>query len=569
MPEKKQLGQILIDKNIVTKEELKAALLKQKETQEPLGTILAKMGIAHEKEVVKALAEQLMIEEISFEKGNFIIPSEKKEMEGYIPESLARQYKVFPLEKKGNTLKVAISDPFDLVCIDNIKKTSGLLVEYGIATTEDIRKAIESFYTMGDELEAAVEKTYDRLKNLIDMSKGGEITLEELKITAQQEPIIQLVDLILKKAIDNRASDIHIEPTDDSLWIRQRIDGVLYDMPTPPKHFYYPIISRIKVLANIDIAEKRLPQDGTFSIKINYREIDFRVATIPTIYGEKVVLRILDKSKMVFELESLGLQGEDLKKVRKGLSKNMGLVFLAGPTGSGKTTTLYAALNTVKTSRKNILTIEDPVEYKIKGICQTQSHPDIGFDFANGLRAILRQDPDIIMVGEVRDLETASICIRAALTGHIVLSTLHTNTAVEAITRLLDIGIPKYLLSATLNVVISQRLVRVLCNKCKKAYTPDKTIMEQLGVARGIPPVLYNPVGCQECSFTGYVGRVGIFEVLAVDETIRKAIYEEKPSYEITNMAIKGGMKTLFDSGVEKVLKGITNVEEVMLATQS
>jgi len=373
--------------------------------------------------------------------------------------------------------------------------------------------------------------------------------------------VVKLVDLIIRQAISERASDIHIEPFKDRVSLRYRIDGKLYEIPPPAKHLHLPIVSRIKILAKLDIAEKRLPQDGAFTVKTEGKIIDLRISTLPTLYGEKVVLRILDRSKAILDLNQLGFDQKQLEIFRASLATSWGLIFLTGPTGSGKTTTLYAALNEIKHSTKNIVTIEDPVEYRLDGINQVQVKPEIGLTFATALRAFLRQDPDIMLVGEVRDLETAEICMRSALTGHLVLSTLHTNDAPSAITRLLDIGVEPYLLTPSLILIVAQRLARRLCPNCKEAYEPTP---EQLGGLKLKSELLYRPKGCMECNQIGYKGRICIAEFLAITPEIRELIAQKASYVKIREVAKKSGMQTLFESGLKKVEDGITSLEEVL-----
>ncbi|UCC94375.1 MAG: type II/IV secretion system protein, partial [Candidatus Omnitrophota bacterium] len=423
---------------------------------------------------------------------------------------------------------------------------------------------IEDFYGKERFFREAIEATSEEHGPTIKEISAEEtdLSLDKLIAQAEEAPVVKLVDLIIRQAIEEDASDIHIEPQHGKLGLRYRIDGVLYEMPSPSAALYLPIVSRIKILSRMDIAEKRLPQDGGFMVKIKERLIDLRASTLPTIYGEKAVLRILDKSRIPLELSKLGFLPSELEQIREGVTSAYGLVLLTGPTGSGKSTTLYAALNEIKSSSKNILTVEDPVEYRIEAISQVQVKPEIGLTFANSLRSFLRQDPDIILVGEVRDLETAEICIRAALTGHLVLSTLHTNDAPSTITRLIDIGMPSYLVVASLRLIVAQRLVRKLCPDCK---TPYEVKPEEL--PRGVSiraPVIYKAKGCEKCNLIGYKGRTVISEVVLMDEELREIIYKGASAQEIIGLAKKKGTFTLLESGLKRVEEGITSLEEVL-----
>ncbi|MFH0855038.1 MAG: GspE/PulE family protein [Candidatus Omnitrophota bacterium] len=420
-------------------------------------------------------------------------------------------------------------------------------------------------------LKQAVEDTYD--VSAAELASAGiisedeadqELSLDRLVARAEEAPVVKLVDLIIRQAIDERASDIHIEPFKDKISLRYRIDGKLYEIPPPAKHLHMPIISRIKILSKLDIAEKRLPQDGAFLVKIGDRPIDIRVSSIPTIYGEKVVMRLLDRSQVVLDLGKLGFEPKQLEFMRKFIRTPYGLIFLTGPTGSGKTTTLYAILSEIKDPGKNIVTIEDPVEYKLDGINQVQVKPEIGLTFATALRSFLRQDPDIMLVGEVRDLETAQICVRSALTGHLVLSTLHTNDAPTAVSRLMDIGIEPYMLSSSLVAVIGQRLVRKLCLECKEAYEPKQEELKNIKLKADL---IYKAKGCASCNNTGYRGRISISEVMYVNEEIKSLISQRASFQKIRDAARAIGMQTLYESALKKVEEGLTSLEDALSVT--
>ncbi len=559
----KKLGEILIGEGFITPEQLSKALDIQRKEGGRIGEILIKLKYVGEDLLAKALSRQLEIPYISYSSG-LLKPSPDQNLEELLPKDLAVKNLVLPLSRTLNTLTCAMFDPLDLILIDNLRKITGCEINPVIATKSDILKGIEEFYGRIELLKQAVEQTYAAPQDMetptIEL-KGEELSLEKLVAQAEEAPVVKLVDLIISQAIEDNASDIHIEAMQDRIRVRYRIDGVLYEIPSPAKHLYLPIVSRIKILSKMDIAEKRLPQDGGFVVKKEGRLIDLRVSTIPTIYGEKVVLRILDKGRIPLDLGKLGFLKEELELIRKAINSPWGLVFLTGPTGSGKTTTLYACLNEIKSSRKNILTVEDPVEYRLEGINQVQVKPDIGLTFARALRAFLRQDPDIILVGEVRDLETAEICVRASLTGHLVLSTLHTNDAPSAVTRLIDIGLPPYLVSASLLCVVAQRLVRKLCPKCKEPYEPKEQELAGISLNKD---VIYKAKGCEECKNIGYRGRTLISEIILADEELKEYISKDSSLQEIRNLSRKKGMKTLLENGIIRVEEGVTSLEEVL-----
>ncbi|TBR16681.1 type II secretion system protein GspE, partial [bacterium] len=473
-----RLGELLVREGLITEAQLEKAIAHQKKEGGRLGEILVLLGLVKEDQMVAVLGKQLGIPYFSLGTG-MLKPVLEQELDKVIVHDFAMKNYVLPLSRTLKSLTVAMSDPLDLILIDNLKKLTGCEINPVIATKSDIGKAIEEFYGKSAMFKEAVDASYDFDAELItETGKEDELSLDRLIARAEEAPVVKLVDLIIRQAINERASDIHIEPFKDRISLRYRIDGKLYEIPPPAKHLHMPIISRIKILSKMDIAEKRLPQDGGFLVKIEDRPVDIRVSTVPTIYGEKVVLRLLDRSKILLDLSRMGFEAGPLENLRKVINSPYGLIFITGPTGSGKTTTLYAILNEIKDPSKNIVTTEDPVEYKLDGINQVQLKPDIGLTFATALRSFLRQDPDVMLVGEVRDLETAEICIRSALTGHLVLSTLHTNDAPSAINRLIDIGVEPYLITPSLLCVVGQRLIRKLCPECKEPYEPTQ---EQLG----------------------------------------------------------------------------------------
>ena len=561
---KDKLGQILLREKIITEEELKKALEVQKKEHSKLGDILVNLGLVSEKDIVVALAKQLSIPYASYGKG-LLKPQEGQDLLRLVPEEYARRHMLLPISKHLNSLTVAFVDPLDLITIDNLRHMTGCEINPIIATKSDIQRSIDEVYGKEDLLKDAISGSYDLEEFKIEKtSSDQDLSLDELIARAEEAPVVKLVDLLLMQAIKDRASDIHIEPFKDKINIRYRIDGVLYEIPPPAKHLLSAIVSRIKILSNLDIAERRLPQDGAFLVKVENKGIDLRVSTIPAIYGEKVVMRILDKSATPLNLGELGFESQELESFRKAIASPNGLILVTGPTGSGKTTTLYAALNDIKSPRKNISTVEDPVEYKLEGINQVQIKPAIGLTFAGALRAFLRQDPDVIMVGEVRDLETAQICIRASLTGHLVLSTLHTNDAPSAISRLIDIGIEPYLISASIILVGAQRLVRKLCPECKEAYETTPKITADFKIKQDL---LYKPKGCDYCSHTGYRGRVAIYEIILVNDKLKELISKGAALGEIKKAVKDIGVRTLLESGIKKVEEGLTSIEEILSIT--
>lgn len=561
---KLRIGEILMREGTLTQAQLDEALRSQKASGRTLGDIIVDKGFTSEKDLANALAKQLDIPFASAGDGSLKPTSE--DMAKLVPESFARSQIVLPLSKHLRSLTVAFANPLDLLVIDNLKKITGCEINPVIATKKDLRETIDKFYGHVDLLKEVVDSSYSiEEEGVTDfMGESTAETLEDLISRAEEAPVVKLVDLLLIQAVREKASDIHIEPFKDRINVRIRVDGVLHPVAPPSQHLLPALISRIKILANMDIAERRLPQDGGFVVKVEDRPIDIRVSLVPTIFGEKAVLRILDKGVVSHELDKLGFSKEDLEIFKRCITRPYGLIFITGPTGCGKTTTLYSALNYVKSSKKNIITVEDPVEYQLTGINQVQVKPKIGLTFAHSLRAFLRQDPDIIMVGEVRDIETAGICVRAALTGHLVFTTLHTNDAPSAITRLIDIGIERFLVASSLALLMAQRLIRKLCPKCKEpADIPDELI-EEYNLPR---KKIFRAKGCEYCRNTGYSGRIAITEVMEVDEEIRQMIVKGADLPSIREAAKKKGISSLIESGLEKVLAGITSVDEIASVT--
>ncbi len=571
---RQRVGELLLKQGLVTENQLHEAVNLQKQQKGRIGEILIKMGAIKEEDLATVLGTQLMIPYASYASG-LLKPKADQHLETLIAYDFAKKNLVLPLTKNMNSLTCAVFDPLDFIAIDNLKILTGCDLNLVIATRSDINKGIHDFYLgkggeeKGSLLDRAVEKTYvaredNPMPLMTQSSSEAELSIDRLIAKAEEAPVVKLVDLLIRQAIDEKASDIHIEPFKDKLEIRYRIDGVLYQIPPPAPHLHLPIVSRIKILAKMDIAEKRLPQDGAISAKLEDRTVDLRVSTVPTIWGEKVVMRLLDKGAVKLELTNLGFDAKQLTLIRKALESSYGLIFVTGPTGSGKSTTLYAALNEVMDPSKNIMTCEDPVEFKIDGINQVGVRNDIGLSFAAALRSFLRQDPDIIMVGEVRDLETAQICTRAALTGHLVLSTLHTNDAPSAVTRLVDIGVPHFLLTPSLILIIAQRLGRKLCAKCKEPY---ESAGQMVGEYKIKSDLIYRAKGCEECNHTGYKGRLVLAEVMVMTDEIRGLITTNASYIQIRDAARKGGMDTLFESGMKKVEDGITSLDEVLGVT--
>jgi len=562
-----RLGELLIKEGLINATQLEKAISVQRQEGGRLGEVLVKLGLIKEDQVVAILGKQLNIPYFSLGTG-MLKPAIDQGLERLVPQDFALKSSVLPLSRTLRSITVAMSDPLDLILIDNLRKLTGCEINPVIATKSDISKAVEDFYGKSTMFKEAVDASYD-LTNAESLSVDTEaidqeLSLDKLIARAEEAPVVKLVDLIVRQAIDERASDIHIEPFKGRISLRYRIDGKLYEIPPPAKQLHLPIISRIKILSKLDIAEKRLPQDGAFMVRIEEKPIDIRVSTIPTIFGEKVVMRILDRSAVVLDLVALGFEPKQLEYIRGAIHSPYGLVFLTGPTGSGKTTTLYAALNEIKSPTKNIVTVEDPVEYKLEGVNQVQVKPEIGLTFATALRSFLRQDPDIMLVGEVRDLETAQICVRSALTGHLVLTTLHTNDAPSAINRLMDIGIESYMLAPSLLCVVAQRLIRKLCPACKEAYEPTH---EELGQVRLKADLIYRSKGCAKCNNTGYKGRACIAEVMLVNPQIQDLINQKAAFHKTREVARAHGMQTLYESAIAKVEQGITSLEEALSIT--
>ena len=565
MPKKpftnKRIGDILIEQGSITHQQLKKALEMQKNgNKKRLGEIFVEIGVITREELYEVL--QYVYETEYVDLSNYVIDPEVISL---IPEKTAIRLKLIPISKSDDELIVAMVNPLDVYAIDFIRDHTKIKrIKSLLASEEGILNAITNYYELG-EYDDIIEKLGTEV---IFKEDEDEEDSRKLEAISKEAPIIQLVNMLIVQGVKDRASDIHIEPNEKGLLVRFRIDGMLHDVRALPNTIKSAVISRIKILSKMDIAERRLPQDGRFQVQFGTREVDLRVSSIPVVFGEKVVLRLLDKSKGLIKLEHLGFIPEQLKEFKSIISQSYGIILLTGPTGSGKSTTLYAALNQVNSTEKNIITVEDPVEYKVNRINQIQVKAKINLTFANTLRSILRQDPDIIMIGEIRDAETAQIAVQAALTGHLVLSTLHTNDAASAITRLIDMDVETFLISSSVIGVIAQRLVRVICENCKEEYEPGKDVITGLHLkanSNGDGKVkLYRGAGCSLCKNTGYYGRTSIYELIVLDEEIRSLIISKASSNIIKDAAIKKGMKTLKEIGLQKVLQGITTIEEVL-----
>ncbi|NIS68435.1 MAG: type II secretion system ATPase GspE [Proteobacteria bacterium] len=559
------LGEILLKQSLITQDQLDEALEAQGEKASPLGEVLVRLGHIKERDLLKGLGKQLGIPFVP----HFRNVEIDRELISKIPIHFAKLYEILPIKKRDGLVEVAVADPLNIFPLDDIRLLLGCNVAPVLATSATIIDTINRIYERDSDTAQQIIEDIDGDLSLDVLSHELEEPADLLD-ASDEAPIIRLVNSMLYQAVRQKASDVHVEPFEKELVVRYRIDGILYNVLNLPKRIQPSITSRIKVMGGLNIAEKRLPQDGRIRIKIAGRDVDIRASVIPTSHGERIVMRLLDKTSTLLRLEDIGFAGDKLETFARLIQNPHGIILLTGPTGSGKTTTLYAALTRINSPDKNIITVEDPVEYQIKGIGQIQVNPKINLTFANGLRSIVRQDPDVIMVGEIRDLETAEIAIQASLTGHLVFSTLHTNDSAGAITRLIDMGIEAFLVSSSVLAILAQRLVRVVCRNCREAYTPSDEELKGLGIQRdGLGErKLYRPVGCAQCMGTGYSGRTGIFELLVVNEEIRSLIMKRSDSNLIKKAATKKGMLTLRQDGVRKVINQITTTEEMVRVTQ-
>lgn len=556
----KNLAKILLEKKILTQEKLEVLQKIAQERNTTLSDVIVKQQILTLEEL-KQLKEAESRSVVFVDIGDYKIDPE---LLSVIPYGIARKYTLIPLYKKGGSLTIAMHDPKDVIAIDEIRRVTGFrIVEPVKAAESDINNAIDHHYAVSGGIDEILrEVDQDALSKAVTME--GE---ENLELVAEQAPIIKLVNSVIADAVKKEASDIHIEPDESILRLRYRIDGVLHEERKLKKHVEGAVISRIKVLSKLDIAERRRPQDGRIKMKVGTKEIELRVSTFPTIYGENVVMRILDKGSIRLSLSELGMPEKILKQFDEIIHVPYGIILLTGPTGSGKSTTLYASLNAINSIEKNIITVEDPVEYNLDLIRQTQVNPKIGFTFAVGLRSILRQDPDVIMVGEIRDQETAEIAIQSALTGHLVFSTLHTNDAPGGITRFVDMGVQPFLIASSVIGIMAQRLVRTICQSCKEELDVPKKLLDELEI-NDKHAKFYRGKGCKECGDTGYAGRTAIHELLVLSDKIKEMIVSRESEEDIKQEALKNGMQTLRMSGVEKAKQGITTLEEVLKVTQ-
>jgi len=566
--EPQRLGNILIASGKIIESQLFSAIERQRESGVMLGDAIVELGYVTPEDIAVALSQQLNIPYHELGE-DFRLEQEEVHL---IPESMARRFCLIPLKMKSKELTVTLvmKDPLDIEAAEAVRALTNLEVHKAVSTEARIMAAIDKFYRADAHIERNLRAIADlegEPGEVVEIEEDiHDVNDDELRVLANDAPVVRFVNLILMEAVRDRASDIHFEPGEKRVSVRCRVDGVLHDVTPPPRHLYQAVVTRIKILSNMDIAERRLPLDGRFKFNVGGRMIDVRVSSLPQVFGEKLVLRILDRESLLVDMRDIGFDGGMLTDFQRILRMPHGIVLLTGPTGSGKTTTLYSALQMLKSRTKNIQTVEDPVEYMIEGINQVHVRANVGLDFAAALRAILRQDPDIILVGEIRDLETAQIAMRASLTGHLVLSTLHTNDAPSAFSRLTDIGIPPYLSASTVRVVVAQRLVRRLCLRCRETVAPDS---ETLTITRSIFPdagewVYHRPVGCKDCRDMGYRGRVAIAEYLPMSEGIRSVLLEHTGEVALRKEAIALGMETLLQNGLRKVRQGVSTVEEVL-----
>jgi type IV pilus assembly protein PilB len=548
-PKKEKLGQILIKNRIITEDQLEQALERQQETGESLGRVLIDLKMVSEGALTSILARQIGLKYVDL--ANFDVDIAASSL---VDAEIARRYTLIPVGFDGDHLMVAMADPTNVFALDDIRIMTGMEIEPLVSTKEDIVSAINRYCHTESDVDLSTE----------ELLQDSGIEVEEAE--AENAPIVKYVNLLISEAVNDRASDVHIEPMENDVRVRFRIDGVLHEIRRNPKQIHSGVVARIKVMADMNIAEKRLPQDGRASVETRGKSIDLRVASLPTIHGEKMVLRILDKSSSLMSLEELGFSEDNMENYSHSFQKPYGTIMITGPTGSGKTTTLYATLNVLNTIRKNIITVEDPVEYRLPLINQVQVHYKAGLTFASALRSILRCDPDIVMIGEIRDPESAQIAIESALTGHLVLSTLHTNDAPSALTRLLEMGIEPFLIASAIDCVSSQRLARRLCERCKESYEPDPEFLEKVGFSwdNGQEHVIFRPHGCPACNNTGFKGRIGVYEVLEVSEEIEHLVARNAPHVEIAEMAAGEGMRTMREEGFLKVREGLTSIEEIL-----
>ena len=559
-----RLGELLVERGVVTAHQVEQALQQRAEPRERVGQSLVRLGLLDEAHLVEALARQFALPIADTEK----LTSAHREAVQLVPESLARDLQVLVLARDGDVLEVAVSDPLDLVALDHLRALTGCRLTVWMAAPSELSEVIEQFYS---ELRTTehLGAILDNLDVSTSTTEESDVDLAVLRQQVEDAPVVRLVNLMIAEAIDARASDIHVEPARDRVTVRFRIDGVLHEVMKPPKPLQMAIVSRIKVLADLDIAVRLLPQDGRLSVHLPDREVDLRVSTLPTAHGEKVVMRLFDKSAFERRVENLGLEGATLEAFVRAIRQPHGMVLISGPTGSGKTTTLYSALQAIKSVHRNLITVEDPIEYHIEGVAQVHANAKVGMTFARALRAILRQDPDVLMIGEIRDPETADIAVKSALTGHLVFSTVHANDAPGTLTRLADMGVPRYLVGSAMSLVMAQRLVRRVCERCKEAVVPTPEDLAALGPDGALLEghTVPHGRGCMACKQTGYAGRVALFEVLELDRGLRRMVLDGAHEDEIRRRAMAQGFITLRRAGLHKILEGVTTIEEVRAVT--
>ena len=559
----RRFGELLVERGWITPDQLTDALRSRQDPRERLGQTLVRLGTLKERDVTELLGEQFSLPVVDAERLSQADPAAVQ----LVPEHLARQALVLALKREEDALDVVVGDPLDVVSLDYLRALTGCTLRVCIATPSEVREAIDNFYQ-----EIRASENLGAILDKIDLSATIEeeaVDLAALRQQVEDAPVVRLVNLMLAEAIDARASDIHVEPLRERITVRFRIDGTLHEVMKPPKNLQMAIVSRIKVLADLDIAVRLLPQDGRLTVHLPDREVDIRVSTLPTAFGEKVVLRLFDKKAFTREIVNLGLEGTALEGFRRAIHLPYGMILVSGPTGSGKTTTLYSALSEIKNVAKNLISVEDPIEYHIEGVNQVHANHKVGMTFARALRSILRQDPDVIMVGEIRDAETADIAVKSALTGHLVLSSVHANDAPGTVTRLIDMGVPRYLVGSAVALVMAQRLVRRICERCKESYLADPEQLAPLGddatVLAGRR--LWRGRGCLACKHTGYLGRTAVFEVVEMSRPMRRLVLDGMNEDQIKQRAMAEGLVTLRKSGIRKILDGVTTLDEVRLAT--
>jgi len=557
MPNPVRLGDLLVNAGAISEKQLQSALMEQQLTNLRLGEILIKNGFLTERQLAEALSSQLKLPMVTLARYRPMIEALRM-----VPENVARRLDLLPLAVlDNNRLFIAMADPLNIISIDEVRMLTGMEVDVGVAIPSEIRRDMDSFYSVRGNVD-------DAIVEIVDMSAAEEMRRDfdaAAEASVDDAPVVKLVNGLLDQAVRESASDLHIEPFEKSSRVRYRVDGNLFDALDFPRNLHPAVISRLKIMANMDISEKRRPQDGRILLKFQERKVDLRVSSLPTVFGEKMVMRVLDQASSAVGLERIGLLEEDRGLLDGIISRPYGMMLVTGPTGSGKSTTLYSVLERINEPESNLITVEDPVEYMIPGINQVQINEKAGLTFADALRSILRQDPDKIMVGEIRDTETAQLAVRAALTGHLVLSTLHTNDAPSAVIRLNDMGVAPFLISSSVIGVIAQRLVRKLCPACKEAFEPGPNVCREYRIPEGSR--IYKAVGCEQCRWSGYKGRTAVFQMMTINDEIRRLIAEEAQAREIEDAALRNGMRSLRDAGLLKVLEGISSMEEVLQET--